>query len=109
LSTPNETESQSADSETTGDKPSKKKPTPSPLKPGAIQLYGVKEAAEYCGLVVRTIKYHIYESSELQADALIGHSLVFTQETLDEFLARRRPVGRPKGSKNKRSSEETEE
>lgn len=81
--------------------PARKKPTPSPLKPGAIQLYGVKEAAEYCKLAARTIKYHIYESGELQADALIGHSLVFTQETVDEFLARRRPVGRPKGSRNK--------
>jgi hypothetical protein len=81
----------------------RKKPTPSPLKPGAIQLYGVKEAAEYCKLAARTIKYHIYESGELQADALIGHSLVFTQETLDEFNARRRPVGRPKASKPQES------
>ena len=76
-------------------------PEPAPLKPGAIQLFGVKEAAEYCGLAARTIKYHIYESGELQADALIGHSLVFTKETLDDFLKRRRPVGRPKSSSSK--------
>jgi hypothetical protein len=78
----------------------KRKPQPSPLKPGAIQLFGVKEAAVYCGLVARTIKYHIYESGELQADALIGHSLVFTQATLDEFLSRRRPPGRPKAKED---------
>lgn len=56
----------------------------------------MKEAAAYCSLAARTIKYHIYESGELQADALIGHSLVFTQATLDDFLKRRRSVGRPK-------------
>ena len=77
-----------------------RKPKPSPLKPGAIQLFGVKEAAEYCSLAARTIKYHIYESGELQADALIGHSLVFTQATLDDFLKNRRPVGRPKAKQN---------
>jgi hypothetical protein len=97
VSTPNVSDATSDETKPT----ERKKPQPSPLKPGAIQLYGVKEAAEYCKLAARTIKYHIYESGELQADALIGHSLVFTQETLDEFLARRRPVGRPKGSRNK--------
>ena len=82
-----------------------KTPKPSPLKPGAIELFGVKEAAIYCKLAARTIKYHIYESGELQADALIGHSLVFTKDTLDEFLSRRRPVGRPKGSPNRTTGE----
>lgn len=73
------------------------KPNPS------LKLYGIKEAAAYCGLAVRTLKYHIYESGELKADANVGHSLVFTQETLDAFLKNRRPAHRPKGSGKKQN------
>lgn len=73
--------------------------TVSPNPP--LKLYGIKEAAAYCGLAVRTLKYHIYESGELKADANVGHSLVFTQATLDAFLRNRRPVGRPKASGTK--------
>lgn len=68
-------------------------PSPQPLR-----LFGIREAAKYCGLAVRTLKYHIYESGELKADANVGHSLVFTQTTLDDFLKRRRPAHRPPGS-----------
>ena len=63
-----------------------------------LKLYGIKDAAVYCKLAVRTLKYHIYESGELKADANVGHSLVFTQATLDTFLKNRRPAHRPKGS-----------
>jgi hypothetical protein len=66
-----------------------------------LKLFGIKDAAVYCKLAVRTLKYHIYESGELKADANVGHSLVFTQQTLDDFLKNRRPPHRPKGSKNK--------
>ena len=65
-----------------------------------LKLYGIRDAAVYCGLAVRTLKYHIYESGELKADANVGHSLVFTQATLDDFLKRRRPVGRPKAKED---------
>ena len=62
----------------------------------SLKLYGIKDAAVYCKLAVRTLKYHIYESGELKADANVGHSLVFTQATLDTFLKNRRPAHRPR-------------
>jgi hypothetical protein len=74
-------------------------PNSQPTQP--LRLFGIREAAKYCGLAVRTLKYHIYESGELKADANVGHSLVFTQTTLDDFLRRRRPAHRPPGSGRK--------
>ncbi len=63
-----------------------------------VRLFGLKDGAVYCGLAARTLKYHIYESGELKPDAIVGHSIVFTQPTLDAFLKNRRAPGRPKGS-----------
>ena len=61
-----------------------------------IKLYTTKEAAEYLGIAVATVKYHLYQAEDLKADAKVGGRLVFTQETLDHFAEeiKRRP-GRP--------------
>lgn len=61
-----------------------------------MKLYGIQEAAEYLGLQVVTVKKHIYQTKRLVPDANVGHSLVFTQETLDAFKANQRPGGRPR-------------
>jgi hypothetical protein len=77
-----------------------------PAETPPIRLFGLKDAAVYCGLAARTLKYHIYESGELKPDAIVGHSVVFTQPTLDAFLRNRRAPGRPKGSKSKSTKDE---
>lgn len=59
-------------------------------------IYGIREAAVYLGLSVSTLKYHIYQSGDLQADQVVGGRLIFTQETLDAFAANKRPSGRPR-------------
>lgn len=55
---------------------------------------GIAEAAEYLGLAVVTIKYHIYQAGNL-SPRKIGKTLIFTREQLDEFNATRRRPGRP--------------
>jgi excisionase family DNA binding protein len=59
-------------------------------------LFTVREAAQYLGVSVRTIKYHIYESGDLAPDLQVGKTLVFRRETLDRFKRSRRPAGRPR-------------
>ncbi|NIV38007.1 MAG: helix-turn-helix domain-containing protein [Anaerolineae bacterium] len=59
------------------------------------QFFSTEEAAEYLGLAVATVKYHIYESKALAPDATIGRTLMFTRDTLDQFQATRRKPGRP--------------
>jgi hypothetical protein len=57
-------------------------------------LLSTAEAADYLGLGVPAIKYHIYQGNiEPQR---IGNSLVFTQAQLDLFKATRRKPGRPR-------------
>ena len=58
-------------------------------------LYTTATAAEYLDLSVSTIKYHLYTSGLLKADAHLGHTLVFFKETLDAFAEQERPTGRP--------------
>jgi hypothetical protein len=60
-----------------------------------MKLYSLKEAAEYLGLKPETVKYHVYQSGYLKGQ-LIGKSLVFTQEELDEFKQRVPAPGRKK-------------
>ena len=60
-----------------------------------MKLYSTKEAAEYIGISVSAMKYHIHTAKTVQP-LHIGNSLIFTQEMLDEFKANRRPQGRPR-------------
>lgn len=68
----------------------------------AAKFYSTKEAAEYLGLSVSAVKYHVYTAANLHP-ALIGGALIFTQAQLDEFSATKRGPGRPrKENKNDR-------
>lgn len=45
-------------------------------------IYSTKEAAEYLGLSMPALKYHIYKGHI--TPQLMGHSLVFTKRQLDD-------------------------
>lgn len=62
-------------------------------------LFSTTEAAEYLNLSLAAIKYHIYQAKSLSGQ-LIGNSLVFTKDQLDQFKLVRRPQGRPKKEKS---------
>ncbi len=53
-----------------------------------MKLYSTREAAAYVGLSLQGFKYHVHTTKTIERQ-LVGHSLVFTQEQLDEFRARR--------------------
>ena len=59
------------------------------------QFFSTNEAAEYLDLVPATLRYHIYQAKDLTGQ-ILGNSLLFTREQLDEFKANKRPPGRPK-------------
>ncbi len=60
----------------------------------SLQNYSTVQAAKYLKMSIPALKYHIYESKQLTGQ-MIGNSLAFTKQELDEFLAKRRPQGRP--------------
>ena len=59
------------------------------------KFLGIAEAAKYLGKArhwknpISSLKYHVYAGNI--KPQLVGHSLVFTKQQLDEFLAARRP------------------
>lgn len=57
-------------------------------------LFSTSEAAEYLGMTVRGVWYHI-RCGHL-TPAKIGKTLVFTRGQLEQFQLTRRPAGRPK-------------
>ena len=59
-----------------------------------LELFSTKEAADYLGVAVTTLKKHLYVTKLLAPPKKVGQALVFTRAQLDEFQARRRPVGR---------------
>jgi len=59
-------------------------------------LYTVEQAADYLGLALATVQYHIYKSQELMPMRRIGKTMVFTRAILDDFKQRKRPAHRPK-------------
>ena len=63
-----------------------------------LSLFSTAQAAEYLGLSVSSMKYHLYSAGDLTADIKVGQALLFTRETLDRFSENKRPPGRPKGS-----------
>ena len=60
-----------------------------------MKLYSTQQAADYLGLSLSALKYHIHVAGNLHP-AKVGNSLVFTQEQLDQFQSTRRSPGRPK-------------
>jgi len=59
-----------------------------------MKLYSTKEAARYLDLTESALKYHIYQGNIKPQK--VGHSLVFTQNQLNQFLQTHRPQGRPR-------------
>jgi excisionase family DNA binding protein len=59
-----------------------------------MKLFSTAEAAEYLGLSVVTVRYHIDHGN--LTPTKVGHSLVFTQAQLDDFNASKRPAHRPR-------------
>lgn len=60
------------------------------------QIFSTHEAADYLGIAVITMKKYIHDSHEIEG-TMVGNSLVFSRQQLDEFYAKpRRPVGRPR-------------
>lgn len=59
-------------------------------------IHGIQTAAQYCGVSVSTLRKHIYQLGTLKADTKIGKTLIFTQATLDNWQASRKPSGRPR-------------
>lgn len=50
----------------------------------SAQVYSVDEAADYLGMSVQGVKYHVYQSKLLRGEVK-GKSLVFTKAQLDAF------------------------
>jgi hypothetical protein len=59
-----------------------------------MKLYSTQEAADYVGLSLQAMKYHVYIAKNITGQ-LVGNSRVFTQDELDQFKAEKRPQGRP--------------
>ncbi len=62
-----------------------------------VRLYTTGEAAEYLGLSVAAIKYHVHTAHTLTPQK-VGHSLVFSGHELDTFKSIKRSPGRPPSS-----------
>ena len=58
------------------------------------ELCSTEEAAEYLGMTVAAVKYHVHVAHNLNP-MRIGRSLVYTREQLDRFKESKRPQGRP--------------
>jgi len=48
-------------------------------------IYSTKEAAEYLGMTIDGVAYHIHREGNLEPDLRVAGRLVFTRETLDAF------------------------
>ena|GEM_PF-2936272 len=60
------------------------------------EVLSTNDAADYLGIAVITLKKYIHDSHEITG-TMMGNSLMFTRQQLDEFYAKpRRPVGRPR-------------
>lgn len=57
------------------------------------KLYSTAEAADYLGIHVQTLKYHIYDMNHLAADFEVSGNLLFLQSTLDAFKAAHQSEG----------------
>ena len=60
-----------------------------------ITVFDVSGAAQYVGLSVPSIKYHLYRAHDLSGHQ-IGNTLLFTRSELDHFLTRKQSPGRPR-------------
>jgi hypothetical protein len=58
-------------------------------------LLTTKEAAAYLGITLGTLHHYLYVKRSLQPDARCGARLLFLTDSLDAYLARKGPTGRP--------------
>lgn len=58
-----------------------------------LNAYTVKQAAEYLGLTVDGVKYHLYKSRRLIGNT-VGRDVLFAREELDRFKALNLKPGR---------------
>jgi excisionase family DNA binding protein len=58
-----------------------------------LNVYTVKQAADYLGMTVDGIKYHLYKSGYLVGKT-VGRDVLFTREELDRFKATAPKPGR---------------
>lgn len=73
--------------------------------PPASPPMNIHEAAAYCGLTVSGLRWHIHQVGDLTPDGKLGRAFYFTKETLDGFLRRVQPVGRPPRAEPRRRPE----
>lgn len=64
------------------------------------RIYSTREAAEYVGLSIFTLRHHIFERGDLIADTKKGNRLLFTRQTLDRWKKTRLSGGRPRKPKS---------
>ncbi len=60
-----------------------------------MTVYDVSGAADFLGLDIATIKYHVYRSKTLLPDGKIGRSIFFYEDTLIAWQSNKRARGRP--------------
>ncbi len=60
-------------------------------------VYDTRQAAEYLGISLSTLKHHLYVAERLQPDGWVGGHLFFTQKTLDGFQEIKPKPGWPTG------------
>lgn len=60
-------------------------------------IYDTRQAAEYLGISLSTLKHHLYVAERLQPDGWVGGHLFFTQKTLDGFQESKPKPGWPVG------------
>lgn len=58
------------------------------------KLFSTAEAADYLGLKLSTMKYHVFTAGNVRFQ-MVGNSLVFIRSDLDEFKKNKRGPGRP--------------
>ncbi len=58
-------------------------------------LFSTEKAAEYLGITIDTLKYHVQRKKNLRPFQKLGRDLAFTREQLDEFKRTKRGPGRP--------------
>lgn len=67
------------------------------------EIFNSKQAAEYLGVALRTISYHV-EKGNLRCVPISETYRIFTKNQLDAFQANRRSVGRPRTKKPRKRS-----
>ncbi len=63
------------------------------MKKEKLDLFSISDAAQFLGVSVPTIKYHVKQGN--LTGRHVGHSRIFTRSELEKFQANRKPAHRP--------------